>query len=69
MNVEIKKTKDLIDFLEAHNYIYSRASGSHRIYINPNGKHISIPFKTNGKDLCFPMVKRLIKEVLSNEED
>jgi len=67
MVLEIKKIKDFVCFLENNGYTYNRTSGSHKIYVNEDGKHISIPLRKGGKDLCLPMVKRLMKEVLENQ--
>ncbi|MCI6614977.1 MAG: type II toxin-antitoxin system HicA family toxin [Mollicutes bacterium] len=41
----------------ANGFEYSRCNGSHFIFINSNGRHISVPRK-----LEAPIARRLIKE-------
>jgi predicted RNA binding protein YcfA (HicA-like mRNA interferase family) len=43
--------------LEKNGYYYSRNSGSHSIYINAKGNHISVPLKIRSV-----IARRLIKE-------
>lgn len=49
--------KSFIKLVEANGFRYSRTNGSHQIYINNKGRHISIPLK-----IAAPIARRLIKE-------
>ena len=42
---------------ERNRYYYSRSSGSHDIYVNEKGQHISIPLR-----IASVIARRLIKE-------
>ena len=48
---------DFIRMVEKNGYTYSRNNGSHSIYINNKGRHISIPLR-----LKIVIARRLIKE-------
>ena len=50
-------SKEFIRIVETNGYRYARHSGSHSIYINEKGRHISIP-----KKLECVIARRLIKE-------
>lgn len=49
--------KEFVKIVEFNGFYYSRSSGSHSIYINKEGKHISIPYSLE----CV-IARRLIKE-------
>ena len=49
--------RDFIRMLEKNGYYYSRNNGSHSIYINKSGIHISVP-----KKIRSVIARRLIKE-------
>ena len=42
---------------ERNGYYYMRSNGSHSIYVNKEGHHMSIPYK-----LVWVIARRLIKE-------
>ena len=48
---------EFIRVVEKNGFYYSRHSGDHAIYVNDNGRHISIPYK-----LESVIAHRLIKE-------
>lgn len=50
-------TKEFIKVVEKNGYYYSRNNGSHQIYVNSEGRHISIP-----KAIECVIARRLIKE-------
>lgn len=39
--------KEIIAVLEKIGFIFSRQSGSHKIYKNPEGKRVTVPFHAN----------------------
>ncbi len=43
--------------LKRNGFCYTRNSGSHSIYVNERGKHISVPLSMN---MC--VIRRLIRE-------
>lgn len=49
--------REFIKIAESNGFYYNRCNGSHSIYINNGGRHISIP--KNIKDV---IIRRLIKE-------
>ena len=49
--------REFIKIAEKNGFYYSRHNGDHAIYINKEGRHISIP-----KDLECVIARRLIKE-------
>lgn len=49
--------KEFVRIVERNGFYYNRNNGSHAIYINNSGKHISIP-----KNLECVIALRLIKE-------
>lgn len=49
--------REFIKIVESKGFYYNRCNGSHSIYINNEGRHISIP--KNIKDV---IIRRLIKE-------
>ena len=49
--------KEFIKIVEFNGFYYNRCKGDHAIYMNDNGKHISIP-----KNLECVIARRLIKE-------
>lgn len=49
--------REFIRILEFNNFYYNRHKGDHAIYVNKEGKHISIP-----KNLKCVIALRLIKE-------
>lgn len=49
--------KEFIKLVERNGFHYNRCNGSHSIYMNNEGKHISIP-----KNLECVIARRLIKE-------
>ena len=51
------KRREFIKIVESNGFYYNRGNGSHSIYINNGGRHISIP--KNIKDV---IIRRLIKE-------
>jgi predicted RNA binding protein YcfA (HicA-like mRNA interferase family) len=56
-------TRDkFIKMVEKNGYHYARNNGSHSIYMNDEGKHITIPLMIEA-----PIAKRLIKENNLNE--
>lgn len=54
--------KEFIRMVEKNGYHYVRNNGSHSIYINDEGNHITIPLRIEA-----PVAKRLIKENNLNE--
>lgn len=48
--------REFIKIVESNGFYYNRCNGSHSIYINNEGRHISIP--KNIKDV---IIRRLIK--------
>lgn len=50
-------SKEFIKLVEKNGFYYNRTRGSHSIYTNDIGRHISIP-----RTLEAPIAKRLIKE-------
>lgn len=51
------KIKEFLKLLEKNGYYYSRHNGDHYIYVNKNGRHISVPQKP-----VDVVCRRLIKE-------
>ena len=49
--------KEFIKVCVANGFFYSRHNGSHAIYVNDKGRHISIP-----RNLESVIARRLIKE-------
>ena len=49
--------REFVRVVVANNFYYDRHNGDHAIYVNDNGKHISIP-----KNLECVIARRLIKE-------
>lgn len=51
------KIKEFLKLLERNGYSYNRHNGDHYIYVNKNGRHISVPQKP------VPVIcRRLIRE-------
>ena len=50
-------TREFIKIVENNGFRYNRCNGSHSIYVNSKGSHISIP-----KNLECVIARRLIKE-------
>ena len=50
-------SREFIKIVEFNGFYYSRHNGDHTIYVNNNGRHISIP-----KNLECVIARRLIKE-------
>lgn len=50
-------SREFIKIVEFNGFYYNRCKGDHAIYMNDNGKHISIP-----KNLECVIALRLIKE-------
>jgi predicted RNA binding protein YcfA (HicA-like mRNA interferase family) len=50
-------SREFIKIVEKNGFHYRRHSGSHAIYINDDGRHISIP-----RNLECVIARRLIKE-------
>ena len=50
-------SREFIKIVEFNGFYYNRCKGDHAIYVNDNGKHISIP-----KNLECVIALRLIKE-------
>ena len=49
--------REFIKIVEFNGFYYSRYNGDHAVYVNDNGRHISIP-----KNLKSVIARRLIKE-------
>ena len=49
--------REFIKIVEFNGFYYDRYNGDHAIYVNDNGRHISIP-----KNLKSVIARRLIKE-------
>lgn len=49
--------REFIKIVESNGFYYNRRNGSHSIYINNEGRHISIP-----KNIKNVIIRRLIKE-------
>ena len=49
--------REFIKIVEFNGFYYNRHNGDHAIYINDNGRHISIP-----ENLKSVIARRLIKE-------
>jgi len=50
-------TKEFIKLVKKNGYHYSRNNGSHKIFVNDEGRHISIP-----RAIECVIARRLIKE-------
>jgi len=50
--------KEIISVLVGTGFVLSRQSGSHKIYINPEGKRVTVPF--HGKRIIHPKILRNI---------
>ena len=50
-------SREFIKIVELNGFYYNRCNGDHAIYINDNGRHISIPL-----NLKCVIARRLIKE-------
>ena len=50
-------SREFIKIVEFNGFYYNRHNGGHAIYINDNGRHISIPL-----NLKCVIARRLIKE-------
>ena len=48
---------EFIRIMQRSGFLYNRCNGSHLIYINNKGRHISVPHKLNST-----IARRLIKE-------
>lgn len=59
-------SREFIKIVEKNGFHYSRHNGSHAIYINDDGRHISIP-----RNLECVIARRLIKEnnLKTNKKD
>lgn len=51
------KLKEFLRVLEKNGYYYSRHNGDHHIYVNQDGRHISVPQKP-----VDVICRRLIRE-------
>ena len=51
------KLKEFLRILKKNGYTYDRHNGDHYIYVNSNGRHISVP----QKPACV-ILRRLVKE-------
>lgn len=51
------KLKEFLRVLRKNGYTYDRHNGDHHIYVNKNGRHISVPQKP-----VDVIIRRLIKE-------
>lgn len=49
--------RDFTNIVKRSGYKFNRCSGSHHIYINDEGRHISVP-----RNLRIVLAQRLIKE-------
>ena len=50
-------SREFIKIVEFNGFYYNRCNGDHAIYVNDNGRHISIPL-----NLKCVIARRLIKE-------
>ena len=50
-------SREFIKIVEFNGFYYNRHNGDHAVYMNDNGRHISIP-----KNLKSVIARRLIKE-------
>jgi predicted RNA binding protein YcfA (HicA-like mRNA interferase family) len=50
-------SRDFIKLVQKNGFVHDRTKGSHQIYRNADGRHISIP-----RNLEAPIARRLIKE-------
>ena len=59
-------SREFIKIVEMNGFHYSRHNGSHAIYVNDDGRHISIP-----RNLECVIARRLIKEnnLKTNKKD
>ena len=57
----VLNSKQLIKVLEKKGFLFSRQSGSHAIYINPEGIRVTVPIHSK-KDI----EKGLLKQILSD---
>jgi predicted RNA binding protein YcfA (HicA-like mRNA interferase family) len=55
-------TDDVINALEKLGFGLSRQSGSHRIYKNPQGKRVTVPYH-KGKTLHPKILRSIVKDV------
>lgn len=60
MKAQIYSVREFRKILKKNGYTLQRTSGDHEIWINAQGKHISIP--NNGKCINIMITRRLIKE-------
>lgn len=51
-------SREFIKIVQANGYYLDRSSGDHAVYINSQGRHISIPLN----DLKCVIARRLIRE-------
>ena len=49
--------REFIRIVERNGFYYDRNNGSHAVYVNDEGRHISIP-----RNIESPIARRLIKE-------
>jgi predicted RNA binding protein YcfA (HicA-like mRNA interferase family) len=54
---------DMIAVLEKGGFIFSRASGSHKIYKHPNGKRVTVPY--HGSKILHP---KILKSILNDAD-
>ena len=55
--------KEIISIIEKAGFVFSRQSGSHKIYKNHKGIRITVPF--HGKRVLHP---KIIKNILKDSE-
>ncbi len=53
--------KQIIPVLERRGFVFTRGSGSHRIYRNATGRRVTVPFHT-GKTLHPKTLKSILKD-------
>ncbi len=53
--------KEIIAIVEKAGFVFSRQSGSHKIYKNPKGTRITIPFHNN-RVLHPKIIKSILKD-------
>ncbi|TSA45919.1 type II toxin-antitoxin system HicA family toxin [bacterium] len=60
--------RQIITILEKVGFVFSRQSGSHKIYKNSDGKRVTVPFH-GGKILHPKILKSIIRDAEINLKD
>lgn len=55
--------KEIIAVLEKVNFVFSRQSGSHKIYKNSDGKRVTVPYHS-----CKILHPKVLKSIIKDAE-